>query len=140
MNGAVPKADFVRGQNRLIGGNHVKKNSYFRDADIGNTAVGMQKGKSLFTTQHQVTPQPTVDSVTPAKQEMKDFPLNTQERRNEYTKRNWKQDETTTVKPETFDWKDSAKEVVKSFAIPGYYAYKTASSLYSKMMEEPGNK
>ena len=68
MNGAVPKADFVRGQNRLIGGNHVKKNSWFRDADVGNTAVGMQKGKSLFTTQHQVAPQPTVDQVTPAKQ------------------------------------------------------------------------
>jgi len=49
MNGAVPKADFVRGQNKLIGGNHVKKNSWFRDADVGNTAVGMQTGKNLFT-------------------------------------------------------------------------------------------
>ena len=35
------------------------------------------------------------------KKEMKDFKLNTQERRDEYTRRNWKQDETTTVKPVT---------------------------------------
>tara|TARA_R110002051_G_C8479235_1_gene461383 strand:+ start:56 stop:541 length:486 start_codon:yes stop_codon:yes gene_type:complete len=55
MNGAVPKADFVRGQNKLIGGNHTKKNSYFRDADVGNAAVGPQVGKSLFSPQPSVT-------------------------------------------------------------------------------------
>lgn len=33
-----------------------------------NNSVGMQKGKTLFTTQHQVAPQPTVDQVTPARQ------------------------------------------------------------------------
>ena len=33
-----------------------------------NNSVGMQTGKTLFTTQHQVAPQPTVDQVTPAKQ------------------------------------------------------------------------
>ena len=55
MNGAVPKADFVRGQNKLIGGNHTKKNSYFRDADVGYAAVGPQVGKSLFSPQPSVT-------------------------------------------------------------------------------------
>ena len=50
MNGAVPKADFVRGQNRLIGKNHVEKKRFFEAADLsGSTAVGMQKGKNLLT-------------------------------------------------------------------------------------------
>jgi len=50
MNGAVPHKDFVRGQNRLIGKNHVAKKRFFEAADLsGSTAVGMQKGKNLLT-------------------------------------------------------------------------------------------
>ncbi len=31
-----------------------------------NNAVGMQKGKTLFTKSHQISPQPSIDQVTPA--------------------------------------------------------------------------
>ena len=34
-----------------------------------NNAVGMQKGKTLFTKSHQVSPQPAIDQVTPAHSE-----------------------------------------------------------------------
>jgi len=75
------------------------------------------------------------------KKEMKDFKLNTQERRDEYTRRNWKQDETTIVKPvtqkaKTFDWKGTAKEAIKSLIIPGYQMAKTASKLYHKYSDK----
>ncbi len=33
-----------------------------------NNAVGMQKGKTLFTKTHQISPQPAIDQVTPARQ------------------------------------------------------------------------
>ena len=50
MNGAVPHKDFVRGQNRLIGKNHVEKKRFFEAADLsGSTAVGMKRDKNLFT-------------------------------------------------------------------------------------------
>ncbi len=34
-----------------------------------NNAVGMQKGKTLFTKTHQISPQPAIDQVTPAHSE-----------------------------------------------------------------------
>ena len=52
--------------------------------------------------------------------DMKDFKLNTQERRDEYTRRNWKQDETTTVKPVTQKaggWKKTALNIAKGVGL-----------------------
>ena len=66
MNG-VTTVSFLKNLNSTLS----KKNSVTSSRVNGqlNNSVGMQKGKNLFTTQHQISPQPAIDQVTPAKQE-----------------------------------------------------------------------
>lgn len=66
MNG-VTTVSFLKNLNSTLS----KKNSITSSRVNGqlNNSVGMQTGKNLFTTRHQVAPQPSVDVVTPAKQE-----------------------------------------------------------------------
>ena len=65
MNG-VTTVSFLKDLNSALS----KKNGIKSSRVNGqlNNSVGMQKGKNLFTTQHQISPQPTVDVVAPAKQ------------------------------------------------------------------------
>ena len=66
MNG-VTTVSFLKNLNSTLS----KKNGIKSSRVNGqlNNSVGMQTGKNLFTAQHQVAPQPSVDVVTPAKQE-----------------------------------------------------------------------
>jgi len=50
----------------------------------------------------------SVDKQPIFETDMKDFKLNTQERRDEYTRRKWEQDETTSVKPIQLDLSDKS--------------------------------
>lgn len=69
-----------------------------------------------------------------------DYALNTPERRQRYKELNWKQDETTTLpvtqNAKSFDWKETGKDLLKSFFIPGYQVAKTASNLYHKYSDK----
>ena len=67
MNGATSKS-FMRNLSGSDFTSHKNKKRFFEAADI-NKAVGMQKGKHLFTNQHSVSPSPAVDQVTPAHSE-----------------------------------------------------------------------
>ncbi len=66
MNGATSKS-FMKNLSGSDFTSHRNKKRFFEAADV-NKAVGMQKGKHLFTTQHHLSPSPAVDQVTPAHQ------------------------------------------------------------------------
>ncbi|MCK5642843.1 MAG: hypothetical protein KAJ19_18685 [Gammaproteobacteria bacterium] len=96
MNGATSKS-FMRNLSGIGNPSHKAKRRFFEAADW-NKAVGMQKGKSLFTSTHNMSPEPSVEIAAVAKSngtQMKDLPLNSIERHDEYNRRNWKHDETT---------------------------------------------
>ena len=67
MNGATSKS-FMKNLSGSDFTSHRNKKRFFEAADV-NKAVGMQKGKHLFTTQHHLSPSPAVDQVTPAHSE-----------------------------------------------------------------------
>lgn len=85
MNGATSKS-FMRNLSGIGNPSHKAKRRFFEAADW-NKAVGMQKGKNLFADQSSLA------KSTGTK--MKDLPLNSIERHDEYEKRNWKHDSTT---------------------------------------------
>ena len=96
MNGATSKS-FMRNLSGIGNPSHKAKRRFFEAADW-NKAVGMQKGKSLFTSTHNMSPEPSVEIAAVAKstgKKMKDLPLNSIERHDEYDRRNWQHDETT---------------------------------------------
>lgn len=64
MNGATSKS-FMKNLSGSDFTSHRNKKRFFEAADV-NKAVGMQRGKHLFTTQHHLSPSPAVDQVTPA--------------------------------------------------------------------------
>ena len=85
MNGATSKS-FMRNLSGIGNPSHKAKRRFFEAADW-NKAVGMQKGKNLFADQSSLA------KSTGTK--MKDLPLNSIERHDEYDRRNWEHDSTT---------------------------------------------
>ena len=65
MNGATSKS-FMRNLSGIGNPSHKAKRRFFEAADW-NKAVGMQKGKSLFTSTHNMSPEPSVEIAAVAK-------------------------------------------------------------------------
>ena len=65
MNGATSKS-FMKNLSGSDFTSHRSKKRYFEAADV-NKAVGMEKGKLLFTQQHHLSPHPSIDINAVAK-------------------------------------------------------------------------
>ena len=71
MNGATSKS-FMRNLTGSDFTSHKAKRRFFEAADL-NKAVGMQKGKNLFTSTHSMSPEPSIEVAAVAKQEGEDI-------------------------------------------------------------------
>ena len=67
MNGATSKS-FMRNLSGIGNPSHKAKRRFFEAADW-NKAVGMQKGKNLFTSTHSMSPEPSIEIEAVAKKE-----------------------------------------------------------------------